>query len=300
MSKAQWLALSSIPGVGGATVRKLIDRFGSVDAVFDASDDDLLTVPRITDATLSQLRAVDLNSVESELLDLADEGITAMTWDDPGYPVNLLLIRGAPPVLFIHGILETADEKAVAIVGTRKPSPQATIFAETLGEELAKRGLTVVSGLALGIDSAAHQGALRSAAGRTLAVLGSGLRAIHPRVNIPLAVEIMTRGAVISELLPNTPVRGPNLMARDRLISGLSLAVIVIEADTNSGSLDTASKAKRQGRKLLAVPGSHGTDTLLEEGAESITPGDIDFDELCHQISTHIVGGDGGRQLSLL
>jgi len=148
--------------------------------------------------------------------------------------------------------------------------------AESMAARLASKGFTIVSGLAPGIDTAAHRGALRADAGRTLAVLGSGVRMIHPRENVELAREIAGRGAVISEYHPNTPVKGPQLMARDRIVSGLSLAVIVVEAGSMSGSVDTAEKARRQGRKVFAVPGSPGCDELIASGARSLDPGDLD------------------------
>lgn len=133
--------------------------------------------------------------------------------------------------------------------------------------ELAGRGLTVVSGMAAGVDTAAHRGALASQSGWTLAVLGSGIRVIHPHSNSGLAEKISSRGALLSELHPNAPPRGPQLMARDRIISGLSQVVIVVEAGLKSGSLDTASRGKKQGRPFYAVPGSEGTDYLVWEGA---------------------------------
>ena len=158
-------------------------------------------------------------------------------------------------------------------------------MAHTLGRELAARGLTVVSGLALGIDTAGHRGAIET--GRTIAVLGSGIRHIHPRENAELAEEIVGCGAVLSELHPNTPPKGQHLMARDRLISGLSRAVIVVEAGEKSGSLDTASKAQKQGRLVYAVPGSAGTDQLLASGARRIEPESVDFDQLAREIGDH-------------
>jgi len=157
----------------------------------------------------------------------------------------------------------------------------ATIF----GRELAARGLTVVSGLALGVDAAAHRGAFE--AGRTLAVLGSGIRFIHPKENTELAEQIVRRGALLSELHPNTPPRGPQLMARDRIVSGLSRAVIVVEAGEKSGSLDTAGRAAKQGRLVFAVPGSAGTDQLIAAGARRLDPASLDFDALADEIFQH-------------
>lgn len=299
MSKAHWLALSVIPNVGSVTARRLIERFGSVEAVFDAPDEELLRVPRITVDIVKRLRAVSLDAVEEELAALSAEGLSVLTWDDDDYPANLRRAHDAPPLLFVRGELRPEDEFAVAIVGTRQPTSHSVTIAETLARELAERGLTIVSGLAIGIDTAAHRGALQAKNGRTLAVPGSGLRAIHPRENVPLAEEIVRHGALLSEFHPNMAVRAANLMARDRVVSGLSRAVVVVEAAEKSGSLDTAAKAKRQGRWLFAVPGSAGTDLLLAQGAESVSLQSSDLDDLVQRVrddTTH----SGTGQLSLL
>jgi len=299
MSKVHWLALSTLRGVGSVTIRKLVERFGNVEAILDAPDADLLLVPRITSDVVARLRAISLDDLEAELTSLADEGLQVLTWDDALYPLNLRQVPDAPPLLFMRGELQGRDRRAVAIVGTRQPTPRAARLAETLGRELAARGLTIVSGLAVGIDTAAHRGALQAKDGRTLAVLGSGLRAIHPRQNIPLAERIVRQGALLSELTPNTRARGANLMARDRIISGLSLAVIVVEAKGKSGSLDTANKARRQERLLFAVPGSPGTDSLLASGAQALELPVIDFDRLSQRINEHTPGSDQAKQSKL-
>ena len=299
MGKEHWLALSSVPGIGGVTARRLIERFGNVEAVFDAAEEELLQVPRITQETVARLRAVSLDALEAELASLSGDNLDIVTWDDDDYPANLRSLNDAPPLLFVQGDLRPGDAQAVAIVGTREPSGQKHAFAEWLAAELAGRGLTIVSGLALGIDSAAHRGALQAAGGgRTLAVLGSGLRVIHPRENVPLAEEIARSGALLSEVHPDTSPRGPNLMARDRIISGLSRAVIVIEAGDKSGSLDTAAKARHQGRPLFAVPGSPGTEALLAAGAERLDTKALDLDCLSQRIRLSTVR-ERETQLSL-
>ena len=300
MGKEHWLALSMVPGIGGVTARRLLERFHSVEAVFDAPDEHLLRVPRLTPDAVARLRAVSLEAVEGELASLADEGLEVLTWDDEAYPANLRSLHDAPPVLFMRGALGPEDEQAVAIGGTRQPPARGAALAEGLARELARRRLTVVSGLALGIDAAAHQGALLAAGGRTLAVPGSGLRAIHPRENQPLAEAIVERGALLSELHPAAPPRGPVLMARDRITSGLSRAVVVVEAAERSGSLDTADKARRQGRLLLAVPGSPGTQALLEGGAERLDPEAADLDALSERIRAHTPQCPGHGQMTLL
>lgn len=276
LGKIHYLALSRVAGIGGATARKLIDRFGGLAEACNADDEALLSVPRVTPEIVSALRDVPLDALEDEIELLDREGIRVLTWEDDDYPANLLPLPDAPFLLYIAGDLLPEDARAVAVVGTREPSLAALERAESIAEALAERGVTVVSGLALGIDAAAHRGALAAENGRTLAVLGSGLRMIHPRQNIPLAQQITASGAVISEYHPNTPVKGPALMARDRIVSGLSLAVVVIEAGLKSGSVDTAERARKQGRSVFAVPGSPGADALISSGATAIQPGDID------------------------
>jgi DNA processing protein len=299
MALVHWLAISRVPGIGGVTARRLVERCGSVEAVFSAEDDDLLAVPRVTAEMVQRLRSFSLEELEGELDTLAEQGTTLVCWDDDDYPHNLLSLNDAPPLLFWRGSVMAEDERAVAIVGTREPTPQGVRVAEALAKGLAERRVTVVSGLALGIDGEAHRGALAADGGRTLAVLGSGLRAIHPREHAGLARQVMERGAVLSELYPDTPVSGPNLMARDRLISGLSRAVIVVEAAEKSGSMDTAAKARRQGRLLLAVPGSPGTDLLVAQGAERVDPDGAGLDALAARIIAGDAPQPGERQLSL-
>lgn len=283
MANAHWLALTMVSGIGGVTARKLIERFGDVEAVFAASPEELIEIPRVTETMAAQILAAPIEQLESELLSLNDEGIDLLTWDDARFPTLLRPLPDAPMVLFMRGVLKRTDDKAVAIVGTREPTGAAVELAYTVGRELAARNLTIVSGFALGIDTAGHRGAIET--GRTIAVLGSGIRHIHPRENVELADEIIGCGAILSELHPNTPPKGQNLMARDRIISGLSRAVIVIEAGEKSGSLDTASKAIKQGRSVYAVPGSAGTDQLLAGGMHRLDPFTIDFDRLAVELN---------------
>ncbi|MBI5568141.1 MAG: DNA-protecting protein DprA [Chloroflexi bacterium] len=283
MANTHWLALTTVSGIGGVTARKLIERFGDVESIFAATVDELSAVPRVSTSMAQQILAAPIEQLENELLSLNDEGIDFLTWDDARFPKRLRPLPDAPLVLFMRGSLKRADDNAVAIVGTREPTRAAVEVARTIGRELAARDLTIVSGLALGIDTAGHRGAIEM--GRTLAVLGSGIRFIHPKENAELAENIVGCGALLSELHPNTPPKGQNLMARDRIISGLSRAVIVIEAGEKSGSLDTAAKALKQGRSVYAVPGSSGTDQLIAGGAHQIDPAAIAFDRLADEIS---------------
>ena len=286
MSKAHWLALAALPGLGGVTLRKLLKEFGDVESIWDAAPEELAEIPRVTPEIANQLQRTPIEQWEEQVFALAEAEIDLLTWDDLRFPPRLRELHDAPVVLFMRGELRSDDADVVAIVGTRSPSAGAVDLTTGLARELAARGLTVVSGLALGIDTAAHVGALAEEEGRTIAVLGSGILNVHPRENSELAERIVQHGAVLSELLPNAPPRGPQLMARDRLISGLSQAVIVIEAETKSGSLDTARRAEKQGRLVFALPGSPGTDGLLRGGAIRLDP-DASIDALAERIRSH-------------
>jgi DNA processing protein len=200
------------------------------------------------------------------------------------YPANLLKCEGAPPVLFVRGSFDQRDSLAVAIVGTREPQPESAELAYALGCELAARGWAVISGLALGIDAAAHRGALTSG-GRTIAVLGSGLRRVYPPVHEELAIQIAAHGAVISELPPDEQVSAQTLIARNRITSGLSRAVIVVQSGEDSGSMSTARKARIQNRGVFAVLGGDtGCDALIASGAAPLNPDKINYDELSERL----------------
>ncbi len=286
MSKAHWLALASISGLGGVTMHKLLDQFGDVEGIFRASTEELMAIRRVTQDVAEQIHRAPLEELQTELYALSEEEIELLTWEDARFPPRLRDLPDAPIVLFMRGRLKREDDFAVAIVGTREASAESMERSTTLARELASRGLTIVSGLAAGIDTAAHRGALDVEEGRTLAVLGSGIRVIHPRENAELAGHITRRGALLSEFMPNAPPRGPQLMARDRIVSGLSQAVIVVEAGAKSGSLDTAAKARKQKRGVLAIPGSPGADGLLRGGASPLEWTKINFDQLADRIRT--------------
>lgn len=283
MNKAEWVALSILPGVGGVTMRRLLTHFGSLPAILEATVADLCAVHGIGEKTAGAIRHISPETVRSLLDTLTRAGIDTLTWEDDGFPSNLLILHDAPPTLFIRGDLLPADETAVAIVGTRTATPSALGAAERIAGELAGRGITIVSGLAMGVDTAAHRGAL-DAAGRTLAVLGSGIRVIHPKRNRDLADRIVEKGAILSELHPDATPTGNQLVARDRITSGLGRWVIVVESDTTGGSMRTAEFALRQGRLLAALPGSPGTDLLIEAGAESLHRSDADWDAIVARI----------------
>lgn len=216
----------------------------------------------------------------------AREGIQALAWNDPRFPVPLLAIADPPPVLWYRGALDALDAPAVAIVGSRAASAVALETATRVGADLAAMGITVVSGLARGVDSAAHRGALRT--GRTIAVLGSGVDRVYPTEHRGLAEEVAVAGLVVSEYPPGTPPRGFHFPQRNRLISGLSRAVVVIEASERSGSLITAACALDQGREVMAVPGnvlsgrSRGAHALIRDGAQIVEGADDIVVELGH------------------
>ena len=220
-------------------------------------------------------------------------GIDAVPWSDPRYPAALAAIVDPPPVLWVRGHVDVLGATCVAIVGSRAGSPYALAVAERLATDLASRGVVVVSGLARGVDSAAHRGALKG--GATIAVLGSGIDVLYPREHAPLAREIEKDGAVVSELVPGTPPKQWFFPLRNRIISGLSRAVVVIEAGERSGSLITARSALEQGRDVLAVPGNvlsgrnRGAHGLLRDGAKIVESADDILEEL------HM-GAAAGRQ----
>jgi DNA processing protein len=288
VNRAHWVALATIPGVGGKTIQNLRERFGKLDAVFKASPEELRQVRGVGPKISQAIQSIDVDKVEADIARFEGEGIQAITaLDYKRYPAQLR--RGLsdwPSVLFARGALVPRIQTAgVAIVGTGWPRPERRDLARQIACELARRGLTIVSGLALGIDAAAHRGALE-AGGRTLAVLGCGLKRIYPEENAPLVEEIVRDGAVLSETHPEMMVAPQRLVARNRIISGLSQAVIVVEAGQDSGSLIAARRAWEQGRAVFAVAGGDvGCETLIAEGAEALQPDEIDWDGLARRIN---------------
>jgi DNA processing protein len=244
----------------------------------EQSHDQLDTQRRIEERTARALRIAE------------HVGLTALTWSDSAYPPALAAIFDPPPVLWVRGEVRVLQAQAVAIVGSRAASPYAVAVADRLAADLAARGIVVISGLARGVDAAAHRGALgaTTAATRavTVAVLGSGVDVIYPSEHKPLARDIECAGAIVSELVPRTPPRAVFFPLRNRIISGLSRAVVVIEAGERSGSLITARCALEQGREVLAVPGNvlsgrnRGAHALLRDGAKIVETADDILEEL--------------------
>ena len=271
-----WVAFTKVTGIGPMRFRRLLDHFGSMQAAWTASSQALGQAgldAKVVDAVESA-RATVSPAREVERLDKA--GVSVLTWQDAGYPERLRQIYAPPPVVYLRGSLSGADDWAVAVVGTRRASVYGQEVTRRLAGDLAQSGVTVVSGLARGIDTCAHQAAL-AAGGRTLAVLGSGVDVIYPRENARLAQSIVENGALISEYPLGTQPEATNFPQRNRIISGLSLGTLVVEADTTSGALITADFANEEGREVFAVPGSiltrgsSGTNRLIQQGAKLVT-----------------------------
>jgi len=292
-----WVALCLVPRIGGRTLSTLLDAFGSPRAIFEATEADLLRVARIGLKTVDAIRAIDLQVIEKQIIAWQAQGIRLLTWQDADYPQPLHQLYDRPPLLFARGDPAQDWRRVVAIVGTREPDADSVRLAETLAQELGGRGWLVVSGLALGIDAAAHRGALQ-AGGRTVAVLGGGVDTPHPAQNRPLGDQIMQKGMVFAEVPPGTPPSAGALMARNRLIAGLAKAVFVLACDLDSGSLETARRARQQQRHVFTVdhPDYLGNQALLRAEALPLSPTFGAFDALHAQLEAL---PDPPRQLSL-
>ncbi|MBN1564648.1 MAG: DNA-processing protein DprA [Anaerolineae bacterium] len=284
-ARKYWLGFNLVKGIGPTRLRALLRLFDDLEAAWNASDVALLEagLDRRTLANLKQARqAVDLDCLLDEVNAL---GATALTLDDPDYPALLRELPDASPVLYVKGTLLDVDQWAVAFVGTRRATGYGRDVTHQLVTALVHAGITIVSGMALGIDAAAHKAAL-DAGGRTIAVLGCGIDVIYPPEHRHLAEAIIADGALISEFPPGTQPVGKNFPARNRTISGMSLGVVVVEAPASSGALITADFAAEQGRDVFAVPGkitaktSAGTNRLIQMGAKLVMSAEDILDEL--------------------
>ncbi|MGH7817700.1 MAG: DNA-processing protein DprA [Candidatus Binatia bacterium] len=300
---APWLALCRIKGLGCVSFKKLAARFTDPAKVFSAPRAELEQVEDLRGEAIDGLinfRAWD--EVEDELRRIRAAGITLLPFSDASYPARLRMIADPPPLLYVKGELSSADDKAVAIVGSRSASDYGRRVARDLARGLASLGFTVVSGMARGIDGMAHESAL-SSGGRTIAVLGSGVERAYPSEHDKLYRRISENGAVISELPVGTRPMAFNFPARNRLISGLSLGVVVVEATEKSGSLITASLAVEQGREVFAVPGevgasrSRGAHRLIRQGAKLVENVDDILEEIAPQLLSR--GGGAAHQAPL-
>ncbi len=278
--------LAMVVGVGPRIRRGLLDRFGSAQAVFAAAPSELREVKGVGTTLLGRILAAEREiDVDAELALCRKHRITVLPETDGAYPRVLREIHDPPGVLFVRGELKPADALAVGIVGTRHGTQYGLRQAERLGASLARAGFTIISGLARGIDAAAHRGAL-AAGGRTLAVLAGGVLNVYPPEHAELAAEVARQGAVLSEAPPLFQPLAGGFPQRNRLISGLSLGVIVVEAAQRSGALITARHAMEQGREVFAVPGSvesrtsRGCHRLLRDGATLVETADDVLEQL--------------------
>jgi DNA processing protein len=273
--KCYWVGFNLVKGIGAVRLQALREHFGDLSLAWQAPVDALQAAglsQKIAERVIQARASVDLDGFMEQI---ATQGIQVLTWEDEAYPSRLKEIDQPPPILYLRGELTTEDSWAVAVVGTRRVTAYGRQVTEELASYLAQNGVTVVSGLARGVDSIAHQAALK-AGGRTLAVMGNGVDRIYPPEHRALAEQILASGALLSDYAPGTPPESANFPPRNRLISGLSLAVVVVEAGETSGALITAQFAVDQGREVFAVPGnilapqSKGTNRLIQQGAHPL------------------------------
>ncbi|WP_299024645.1 DNA-processing protein DprA [uncultured Thermanaerothrix sp.] len=292
-ARLYWVAFNHVRGIGAVRMRALLERFGTLERAWQAPPEALRAagIPsRLIEAILEARQRLRLEEIEDAL---TQQQIRVITWEDEDYPFLLKNIDQPPPVLYLKGTLLPADQVAVAVVGTRQVSAYGRRVTEHLAMVLAQHGVTVVSGLARGVDALAHEAAL-NAGGRTLAVLGNGVDVIYPPEHQRLAARIGLQGALLSDYPPGTPPEATNFPPRNRIISGLALATVVVEAGEKSGALITATFAAEQGREVFAVPGnitspaSKGTNRLIANGARPLLqPEDVlevlDLTQVQHQ-----------------
>jgi len=272
----EWLALSLTPGLGPTKARKIVEHFGSPEAVFRAS---------LTELESAEIQAVSAQSIATgksaevareELARASDLGVIVLSMDDAFYPTRLKEIYDPPAILYIRGNPEALNKPGVAVVGTRHPTPYGSGMAERLACDLAAQGLVIISGMARGVDTAGHRGAI-SAKGKTVAVFGTGVDVIYPKENSRLSEQILAfGGALVSEFPLGTFAAPQNFPIRNRILSGMSLGVLVVEAAEYSGTRITARLALEQNRDVFAVPGnvtnknSWGPNTLIKQGAKLV------------------------------
>lgn len=299
MERLCWLAWARVLPAGGQHIINLVTRYGTALAAWNAGEQAIALLPRegrrSLDGVTARLRATDPVK-EAELLKQA--GVEFLTWADERYPEYLRHIFNPPAVLYYLGDIRRDDDPAVALVGSRRATYYGRDMAHRLGKELAEADLTVVSGMARGIDTAAHRGAL-DGGGRTLAVLGSGLDVVYPQENSKLMCKIAANGAVISEFPLGSMPEPWHFPVRNRIISGLSRGTVVIEAAERSGALITAELALEQGRDVMAVPGnvtspvSRGPNRLIKQGACLVENGSDILEEI--GITRLFQQDEGGR-----
>jgi len=270
------VGLNLVLDIGSIRLGRLLEFFGTPEDILKASRQSLTQVFGIGDVIAGKIASIKAEDIEREIILAKKLGLRIMTGDDADYPKNLKEITGPPIVLYIKGEVKEEDAFGIGIVGSRRASYYGLSCAEKFASELSRRGVTVISGMARGVDTSAHRGALK-AGGRTIAVIGSGFNDIYPKENRKLADEIASSGAVVSEFPVNTAPLKQNFPRRNRLISGLSRGILVAEAARNSGALITADFALEQGREVFALPGkidsttSSGTNGLIKQGAKLVS-----------------------------
>ena len=290
--RKHWVAFTRIPRIGRARIKLMEEHFGTLAAAWRAGLSELKAAG--LDSRTAQLVATRKLSIDpdAEMSNMADRSVRAITWHDPEYSPRLKEIYDLPPVLFVRGELSAEDERSVAVVGTRKPTAYGRESAYQLSYEMARAGVTIVSGLARGIDSIAHRAALE-AGQRTLAVLGSGVDVIYPREHTQLAAEILQNGALISEHPLGTRPNAQNFPRRNRIMSGMTLGTVIVEAGDRSGALLTANHALEQNREVFAVPGnifspsSLGTNRLIRDSAAKLV---FDYTDVLEELNLSSVG----------
>jgi DNA processing protein len=285
-----WLTLRSVPGIGNLLFNRLVRHFGSPDHVLNASSEALAAVEGLSPRLVRAItRHETPERVFHDLKRCEQKGFQVIPQQDPRYPVLLLEIADPPPVLYCYGRLE-GDDCHIAVVGSRKATAYGQTTTKSLCRDLAARGLSIVSGMARGIDTAAHLGSLEGG-GRTIAVLGSGLERVYPPENLKLFHRIAEQGAVISEFDLEAEPLPHHFPQRNRVISGMSLGTVVVEAAKRSGSLITARLAAEQGREVFAVPGSihaatsQGTHELIRQGAKLVAGAEDIIEEVAPQMA---------------
>lgn len=281
-----WLSLSLTPGLGSRLTGKLLRQFGSPEKIFRASLTELESchLPAAPAQAIHAKRAH--KDAETELAQIRKLGCRLLNWDEPEYPLRLLEIYDPPPLLYVRGDAGVLNRHSISMVGTRRPTPYGNQVAERLARDLAERGLTIVSGMARGVDSSAHQGACKALHGATVGVLGTGIDVVYPKENKKLFAEVEKRGALISEFPLGTHPAPENFPVRNRIVAGMSLGTVVIQGAQYSGSLITARLAMEFGREVYGVPGNITTDVsfapnqFIKQGAKVVTSWEDVIEEL--------------------
>jgi DNA processing protein len=290
----EWVALAATPGLGPTRSKRLLERFADVASIFAASLTELEAAGLPAVSAQAIALGSSLEAADAELDKAQAAGARLLVPDDPIYPRQLLEIYDPPPVLYVVGDAETLSRAGIAIVGTRHPTPYGIGMAERLACDLAARGLIIFSGMARGVDSAAHRGAV-NAEGKTVAVFGTGVDVIYPRENRKLAEQILVHGgALVSEFPIGTAPAPQNFPIRNRVISGLAYGVLVAEAGEYSGTRITARCALEQGREVFAVPGNvtnklaWGPNTLIKQGAKLVATWEDVWEELPAELRSRV------------